>query len=287
MTRLSFDEYTRRMTEKALSADMAGYRTVATVEREISARDLVPLGNTWTEALFDGPFYRTPANGDGTLPAVNLVFVQSADLNTGARNPSTLGGGETDKHLIYEGLSRIDADGVLSGAGTIRDAHLVLSVWHPELVALRTSRGRGRHPAQIIVSNTGDLRFDEALMFQVPEVPVFVITTSAVAESIRRRVVERPWIEPIDAGSRISLADALGQLRSRGIEVISAIGGRYTATALLREKLVSDIYLTTSPVKGGEPDTPYYTGPALPLRAVVEKAGLGHEAGVRFEHFVV
>ena len=46
------------------------------------------------------------------------VFVQSADGNTGARNPADLGGGETDKHLIYEGLSRVDVDGVLAGAAT-------------------------------------------------------------------------------------------------------------------------------------------------------------------------
>ena len=70
-------------------------------------------------ALFDGDFYVSPPP-DESRPACNLVFVQSRDGNTGASNPSSLGGGETDKHLIYEGLSRVAADAVLAGAETIR-----------------------------------------------------------------------------------------------------------------------------------------------------------------------
>jgi hypothetical protein len=50
---------------------------------------------------------------------------------------------------------------------------------------------------------------------------------------------------------------------------------------------VRDLYLTTSPIEAGEPHTPYYEGPPLPLRRIVEKAGQGPEAAVRFEHFVV
>jgi hypothetical protein len=38
----------------------------------------------------------------------------------------------TDKHLIYEGLSRAAADAVLAGAATVRAGDIVFSVWHPE-----------------------------------------------------------------------------------------------------------------------------------------------------------
>ena len=75
----------------------------------------------------------------GDLPAIDLVFVQSRDSNTVADNPSTLGGGDTDEHLVYEGLSRVDADAVLAGAATARSERMVFSIWHPELVALRCS----------------------------------------------------------------------------------------------------------------------------------------------------
>ena len=83
----------------------------------------------------------------------------------------SLGGGETDKHLIYEGLSRVAADAVLAGAETIRGGDIVLSVWHPELVALRASLGLPRHPIQIVATLRG-LELDAACMFNVPELPV-------------------------------------------------------------------------------------------------------------------
>lgn len=55
----------------------------------------------------------------------------------------------------------------------------------------------------------------------------------------------------------------------------------------LKERLISDIYLTTSAIDAGEPDTPYYEGPPLPLQRVLLKEGQGVERGVRFEHLVV
>ena len=88
---------------------------------------------------------------------------------------STLGGGEADKHLVYEGLSRAAADGVLSGAATVRGTDLVFSVWHPEMAALRASLGLPRHPMQIVATLHGmDLEHD--LMFNAPELGVTVIT---------------------------------------------------------------------------------------------------------------
>ena len=45
----------------------------------IARRPLVEIGNDWSRSLFDG----------------------------GANDPSSLGGGATDTHLIYEGLSRL------------------------------------------------------------------------------------------------------------------------------------------------------------------------------------
>jgi hypothetical protein len=69
---------------------------------------MVCIGNDWSRALFDGPFYRAWGGfRAGDLPATSLVFVQSADGNTALRILHTWGG-NTDLHLIYEGLSRIE-----------------------------------------------------------------------------------------------------------------------------------------------------------------------------------
>jgi dihydrofolate reductase len=77
----------------------------------------------------------------------------------------------------------------------------------------------------------------------------------------------------------------MGQLYDRGLGVISAIGGPRTAASLIREGLVRDLYLTTSPIPGGEADTPFYRGDPLRLERMLEKTGRGRETGVRFEHF--
>ena len=283
----TFEVYCRRKEEDAASASIPGFITMADSKGPPRIEQgLISIGNEWTRRLFDGPFYRS-ASRDSERPAVSLVFVQSRDLNTVADNPSTLGGGEGDKHLIYEGLSRIDADAVLAGATTASSEKMVFSVWHPELVRLRLERGHARHPAQVIVTDRADLKIDTALMFQVPELPVFVITKSASVPALCGKLRDRPWVQILDSGERLSPTNGLRALHDRGIKVVSAVGGRRTATALLLEGLVDDLYLTTCPLDGGEPHTPYYEGPPLPLELVVAKAALGPEAGVRFEHFVL
>src|SRR5437762_8043183 len=169
-----FNQYCLSKEREARDAVLPPYRTVAL---QLPFRgDFRAIGNAWSRTLFDGDFYRTSCKED--IPVTNLVFVESRDGNTGADDPSTLGGGQTDKHLIYEGLSRVDADAVLSGATTARSDELVLSVWHPQLVALRLERGRKRHPAQAIVCSRSAPHFETALMFQEPELPVFLVTTS-------------------------------------------------------------------------------------------------------------
>src|SRR6266581_4219980 len=277
-----FNQYCRSKEREALVAVLPPYRTVAL---HLPFRgDFRAIGNDWSRGLFDGDFYRTGCNED--IPATNLVFVESRDGNTGADDPGTLGGGNTDKHLIYEGLSRVDADAVLSGAAAARSEALVFSVWHPELVALRRERGRTRHPAQVIVSSRRSLHIETALMFQEPELPVFLVTTSDAAPSLRLQVATRPWIQVIDGGQPLSMRVALRELKTRGIATVSAIGGRTTARALLRERVVHDLYLTTSAIDAGEPNTPLLEGP-LDAATVLVKEGTGPEKGVGFVHYTL
>ncbi len=139
-----FEALAGRKTAEAESAELFPFAT----EREDVDASLVAIGNDWTRRMFGGAFSLSPLREDG-LPSTNLVFVQSREGNTVAKNPSTLGGGEADKHLIYEGLSRVAADAVLAGAETIRGGRIAFSTWHPELVRLRASLGLPRHPVQV------------------------------------------------------------------------------------------------------------------------------------------
>src|SRR5215218_9185032 len=265
-----FDAFARRKERQAREAAIEGFMTVDDLSASF---DMRALGTAWTRERFDGWFHWTPESGGRSI---NLVFVQSADGNTVADDPASLGGGDTDKHLIYEGLSRVHTDAVLAGARTVRGSQMVLSVWHPEMIRLRAVLGRPRHPVQVVVSGGGAVHIDDELMFNVPDIPVVVITSHAGADMYRSAVRSRPWIEIVATGPAIDLPGALHRLSAtRGIHVVSAVGGRTTATALVDAGLVSDIYLTTSPRRGGVPGTPFYARGALEMQTVVRKRGRG------------
>ena len=277
---MTFDEYE---LHKTLEARDAGISALVT-ERDQAGDTLAVIGNAWSRVMFGGLFYVAP-HEPGDLPVSNLVFVQSRDGNTVTRHPSALGGGEADKHLIYEGLTRVAADAVLAGARTIRGGHLVLSVWHPELVALRAAMALPRHPIQIAATLHG-LALDQSLMFNVPDLRVIVLTSATGADAMRDGLKARPWITPLVMDDPADLRGAFGELRRLGVERISCIGGRTLAGRLLDAGLVQDLYLTTGTKAGGEPGTPVYDKP-LNGREIVRKNGTGADAGVVFEHIAI
>src|SRR5262245_19068174 len=221
-----------RKTTEAAGARLPPYET----EFEHPQAGARAIGNAWSSRIFDGAFY-IAASRLPERPACSLVFVQSADGNTVAPNPEMLVGGQTDKHVIYEGLSRVAADAVLAGAETVRGTDLVFSVWHPELVALRASLGLPRHPAQMVATVRG-VDLDTSLMFNVPDLRVFLMTVGVSLTRMQDGLAARPWITPVVMKTPEDLSGAFEQLASMGLGVVSCIGGRTLATNLLEARLV-------------------------------------------------
>jgi riboflavin biosynthesis pyrimidine reductase len=275
----AFEAYAARKTREAESAEILPLAT----DRERAEAGLVAIGNDWTRRMFDGAFYLSPVRDDG-LPSTSLVFVQSREGNTDAKNPATLGGGDADKHLIYEGLSRVGADAVLSGGETVRGGEIVFSTWHPQLVRLRASLGLPRHPVQIVATRRG-LSLD-GLLFNVPALRVVVLTVAACPEHMMTGVAERPWITTVVMPGAHDLAFAFRRLRELGVARISCVGGRTLAAQLIDAGLIRDVYLTTSAKSAGEPNTPLYPTP-LEGHEIVRKRGTGSDVGVTFEHLVL
>jgi riboflavin biosynthesis pyrimidine reductase len=268
---------------KATVARAAAIEPLVT-DRDEPGEQLAAIGNAWSRSLFGGLFYVSqPPSGD--LPATNLVFVQSRDGNTVTSHPSSLGGGEADQHLIYEGLSRVAADAVMAGARTVREHDLVLSVWHPELVALRAAMALPRHPIQIVATLHG-VALERGLMFNVPELRVMLLTGARGADAMRESVNARPWVTLLVMDDPADVRAAFRELRRLGIERISCIGGRTLARPLLDAGLVQDLYLTTGIREGGEPGTPVSNQP-LNGREVVRKDGTGADTGVVFQHITI
>jgi riboflavin biosynthesis pyrimidine reductase len=276
-TPAAFAAFAARKTREAEEARIATLTTTL----QTPGHAVRGVGNAWSRAFYGGDFdLLVPPHGH---PALSLVFVQSKDRNTGAADPSALGGGATDTHLIYEGLSRVAADGVLAGAGTVhREAFF--SVWHPALVELRQSLGLPRHPAQIVISNTGRLDFS-AVLFNVPDVPVFLIAGGECLTRCDADLIARPWVQRLAVRGE-NVSTAIHQLHAaHGIRRISCVGGRYTATRLVDAGLAQDIYLTTTSQNGGEPGTPWYSGPTAPrLDVLTRKHWTDGGPPIVFEH---
>jgi riboflavin biosynthesis pyrimidine reductase len=281
LNRARFEAFAARKTREALAARI---ETLETVFDYGAGHRLRRVGNAWTRARYAGDFDLIVPGEQQT--AVSLVFVQSSGGNTGSSDPSALGGGPTDTHLIYEGLSRVAADAVLAGAGTVQ-AEAFFSVWHPELVALRRDLGLPRHPAQIIVSKQGRLNV-EALVFAIPDVPVFLIAGDDGVSLRAAWLRERPWIRHIPLATE-NLRPIIDHLRiAERIRRISAVGGRFTATRLVDHRLVQDLYLTTTSREAGEPGTPWYSGAQPPtLEVITRKRWLDAGKPVVFDHVLI
>lgn len=286
---IQFEQFVQRKKQRAATADIPGFESSEDNAMTDPSLEAV-LGNNWTHKLFDGVFYRSRARSDD-FPLLSAVFVRSKNGNTDTEsgNPGDLGGGETDLHLIYEGMSRVDADGVMAGANTIRGSNMVFGVWHSELIKLRQQLKPDRpYPAQIIVTASGRIDIENELMFNLPDIPVYVITTDEGMWRINSSSKLGPWAVTITTGATLDLSRAALGLKSLGIDKISVVGGRTTVSELFDQGLISDLYLTTSAIDGGKPNTPFYVGKnknGLPRsRLVLKKIGKGPESGVVFEH---
>jgi len=282
-----FAAFSGRKRREAAAAALTPLVTIADCAQ---GSGWIGIGNQWTRDLYDGPFH-IPADAETAgvrTPLVSLVFVQSRDGNTGADNPGDLGAGPVDQHLIYEGLSRVAADAVMAGGKTAEGEEVFFSVWHPQLVSLRAELGLARHPAQIVVSGSGCVDLERCLVFNVPDVPVFILASPGGCARLERAASRRPHIELVPLPGT-DLRPGLEYLeRDRGIRRISAIGGRTTASALIDEGLVQDLTLTTSARSGGEPHTPFYVGKTPPsLNPIVRKRGTDVEYPIVVEQMAL
>lgn len=267
---------------KSREADAAALTPVTTLEDNPSGLSLEALDDPWVTRAFDGPFRYSPP--PAARPAVHVVFVESRDGNTVTDDPDSLGGGADDHHLIYEGLSRVVADAVLAGSRTVGE-ETFFSVWRAEMIALRQARGLPRHPAQVVLSRGCTFDPDRYVLFNVPDVPVYILTDAGGRRRIEPRIGDRPWVHVIDADGADALARQMTALRQAGVRHVSAVGGRTAATALVDAGLVQDVYLSHTSSAAGAPGTPWYKGRSLPRSKTILRKSWSTDAGpVTFTH---
>lgn len=161
-----------------------------------------------------------------------------------------------DRFLM--GLLRACADAVLVGAETMRDAPGTL--WTPEQAhppaaalygELRHARERPPRPTVAVLSGHGAVDPGHPAF----EAGALVLTSEAGAARLRNKLPGASETVTIGPEPRLDPAAAVAALRSRGHDLILSEGGPRAFGALLGTGLVDELFLTTSPLLAGRPES--------------------------------
>ncbi len=201
------------------------------------------------------------AGAQDRLPHVIVNFITSLDGH------STVGGGSTglgdagDKD-IFRAL-RERADAILAGTTTMQSESYGRALPAAERRRRRLDAGRSAEPLVVTVTRSGKLPL-EIPLFDEPEAEVVVFTPPTELGSVRAKI----HVEPYDPSSATSMRAALAILRQRyDVRLLLCEGGPTLFSALLREGLVNELFLTLAPKLSGG-DGPRITGgtePTAPL----------------------
>jgi riboflavin biosynthesis pyrimidine reductase len=193
-------------------------------------------------------------------PHVVANFVETLDGVVSLGIPGKSGGGPIsggNQHdRLVMGLLRAVADALVVGAGTLRS--VPKHIWTPDYIfpdlaeefrELRTGLGKTRYPLNVIVTASGDLDGDFAVLEQ-RDVPVHVLTTETGARRIRQ---SRSNVEAnvLAEDGPIAAKDIVGWLGQTGSRVaVSEAGPELTGT-LLAERALDELFLTLAPQVAG------------------------------------
>jgi riboflavin biosynthesis pyrimidine reductase len=168
------------------------------------------------------------------------------------------------------------ADVILVGASTARVESYGKADPHPDLTVLRARLGQHPAPPIAVVSNGLDLEPDGPL-FTGPGEPTLVLTSGNAPDA--RRQALAAVTDVVVVGSRqVDLAQALAELRRRGLMRVLCEGGPHLLGQLTTDGLLDDLCLTVSPrLRGGDAfralEGPPVTDGSMKLVHVLEEDG--------------
>jgi len=150
------------------------------------------------------------------------------------------------------GLLRSCADAVLLGAGTFRKSpgHLWRAdrIYPPaaaQFAAVREQLGLSAAPKLVLISGSGDVD-----MTQPAAQDAWIITTPKGEAALRGKLPEAARLSVFDT-DHIEPADVLAKLRREGYQRILTEGGPSLFAGLVRERLIDQLFLTSSPALFG------------------------------------
>jgi riboflavin biosynthesis pyrimidine reductase len=192
-------------------------------------------------------------------PYTFVNFVASADGRATYAGRSGALGDDGD-HAMFHGL-RESADAVMAGTVTLRTERYGRILGRAERRERRVARGQSPEPLLCIVTRSGDVP-TEIPLFAEPEARIVIFSASAVQLGSPAAQVEMVRLDPAE----LTLTTALRRLRADfGVRTLLCEGGPTLFGALLRERIVDELFLTLAPKLGGGGNGPAVTsGPELP-----------------------
>ena len=195
----------------------------------------------------------------GTLglpsPCVFANFVTSLDgvvALPGDTESGQIISGRNAADRFVMGLLRACADAVLLGAGTFRKSagHL----WQADRIypaaaaafaELRSALGLAPTPVLVLISASGDIDTTQPAAQNG-----WVVTTPRGEATLRGRLPSSARLTVVDS-DRIACADVLTELRAQGFQRVLTEGGPSLFAELVRDRLVDELFVTSSPALFG------------------------------------
>ncbi|WP_328338676.1 pyrimidine reductase family protein [Micromonospora sp. NBC_00421] len=236
----------------------------------------MPIWRVWptpaTGQLDDADLTALYARAD--TPRLRVNFVASADGAVTVDGYSAGLSGEPDKRVF--GLLRMQCDGLLVAAGTLRhEGYRAVRLDAPRR-AWRRAHGLAEYPTLAVVS--GSLRLDpaQAAFADAPARPVVLTTETAVAPPGLADVVDLVRV----GRDAVDLAAGLAALRRRGLGQLLCEGGPQLFGALTTADLVDELCLTVAPLLAGAGPGRITAGPDSPPRSLPLRHALAAADGV-------
>jgi riboflavin biosynthesis pyrimidine reductase len=208
-------------------------------------------------------------------PYVIANFVSSVDGRATFHGGSGHLGDAGDLEM-FRALRR-EVDAVLAGTGTLRAEQYGRILKIPQSRERRRRLGLAPEPLATTLTRGGDVPLDIPL-FAEPEAEVVLfsgreIDVSGVAARVEVVVLDTP-----------DLTSALAHLRAHHeVRLLLCEGGPMMLAALVRERLLDELFLTLTPqLTGGGSGPALTTGPELPELRDMELVGVLERAGSLF-----
>jgi riboflavin biosynthesis pyrimidine reductase len=201
---------------------------------------------------------------DRASPMLRMNFVSSVDGAATVDGRSAPLGNDADKQVF--GLLRQLCDGLMVGAGTVRDEHYRAVRSNDEQRAWRVAHGLEPDPRLVVVSSRLDLDPEAAIFADAPVRPI-VVTHGASDEQHRERLSKVADVIAHGHG-RVDLRAAVDELRSTyRLGQLLCEGGPHLFASLHAAGVVDELCLTLAPILAGpgadrimagghRPDTP-------------------------------